>query len=155
MKKFFHVAITSLMIFIFSSFQTQNVEILKSFINKNDFLLRSVQKNAILLSDNAHVGVVKSILKLQLISIKFYEKNKELSKKAAYQARQEGFIFLQKHTAVPFKTFEMTDKEKSFFGEQEPVYPDKQLSEAELQSVMTLDTKNPAALNKFIITLNN
>ncbi|MGZ3899301.1 MAG: hypothetical protein ACXVNQ_03080 [Bacteroidia bacterium] len=154
MRKVFTLAITSLMLFLFSAVKAQNTEILKSFINKNDFVLKSVQKNSIGLTDKSGDVVVKSILKLQLISVTNYETNKELSKKAAYQARQEGIAFLEKNSAVPSATFKLTEKEKVFFGTQTPVTSiDEQVPAPELKSVGEMDTKNPASLNSFITRL--
>ncbi|MCW3078236.1 MAG: hypothetical protein JWO32_2845 [Bacteroidetes bacterium] len=155
MRKDSFVACIFMVLFLFStSFKSQNTDILKAFINKNDFVLRSVQKHSILLSNSSNDVVIKSILKLQLISIKFYQSDNELSKQAAYQARMEGLSFLQKNTGVPLEYFKLTEKEKIFFGTPSALQaPQHYLPESELKSIEEAELNNPASLNSFVVTI--
>lgn len=153
MKKIFTLTLTAFILFLFTSVKGQNNDILKSFINRNDFALRSVQKH-IIKSGDTSIGLVKSILKLQLISIKFYSSNVELSKRAAYQARKESLIFLERNAPQTLTDFKIKDKEVVVFGIQKPIdSADKYLSETEIKAVAEADANNPAAINSFITSL--
>ncbi|MBA3664917.1 MAG: hypothetical protein H0W61_12015 [Bacteroidetes bacterium] len=156
MKKVFTITFTSLMLFIFSSVKAQTTDLLKSFINKNDFALRSVQKNTIRAYSASNAAAVKSILKLQLIAVKNYSTNTGLSKQAAYQARQESIRFLKNNSDVPSETFSIKEKETALFGTPKPIdSPDNYLSGAELKSVSETDIQNPASLNSFVTSIVN
>lgn len=154
MKKVLPITLTFILLFLFSNIKGQNTAILKSFINKNNFALRSVQKHTIRLADDANTTFVKSILKLHLISIKLYETNIELSKQAAYQARMESIHFLQKNSNVPLETYKLNNKEKALFGTPRPIDSiNNLLSGLELKTIEDADLKNPESLNSFITNL--
>jgi hypothetical protein len=156
MKKNIPAGLTILLLFIFSTLGAQSNDILKGFINKNDFALRSVQKHTILSYSDASALAVRSILRLQLISVKYFVSNPALSKQAAYQARIESIKFLQEHSDVPAQTFSLKDKEISFFGKQELLKTtETYLEQKDLRSVSELDVKDPAALNTFVTSIGN
>lgn len=156
MKKNLLVSLTAAFLLIFSTLSAQSNDILKAFINKNDFALRSAQKHTIHSYTEGNAASVKSILTLHLISVKYFQSNPSLSKQAAYHARTESIRFLKDHSDVPDQTFKLKDKEISYFGKQQSLTaPEKYLSENDLKSIYDLDVKNPAALNTFITSIGN
>jgi hypothetical protein len=153
MKKVFTLKLAIFILFLFGSVKVQSQDVLKSFINRNDFALRSVQKNSIRLGDNNNAAVVKAVLKLHLVSIKFYSSNIELSKQAALEARLQSLAFLEQKAGAPTVDFKIKDKEHAFFGNVPTVSADKYLSSEELQSIEAVDLHDPAAINTFITSL--
>ena len=128
----------------FLNAKAQNSELLKTFINKNDIAIRSVQKYSINLNDPASEAIVKELLKFQTASVKLFTSNQTKSADIAYLIREKCSDFLTKNSKGSLEYFKLSDKETAFFSSPKPVDKiDSQLNKSELQKINSVDTKNP------------
>ncbi|MBP7808228.1 MAG: hypothetical protein KA163_02940 [Bacteroidia bacterium] len=128
----------------FFSLKAQEANLLKTFINKNDIAIRSVQKYSINLNDAASEATIKELLQFQIASVKFFNSNPGKSADIAYIVRQKSTEFLSKNTKASLEYLTLSDKEKTLFSSPKQV--DKissDLTKSELQKVNSIDTKNP------------
>ncbi len=129
---------------VFLNTNGQNSDLLKSFINKNDIAVRSVQKYSINSSDPASKTTVKELLKFQTASVKLFTSNQTKSADVAYIIREKCSDFLTKNSKGSLDYLKLSDKETSFFSSPKPVDKiDSQLNKSELQKINSVDTKNP------------
>lgn len=150
MKNFSRFGIAFLFFLTFFSLKSQEVDLLKNFINKNNIAIRSVQKNSIQISDPKNAENFKELLKLHVISIKVFESNKDVSSSAAYKLRQLSLDFLSKNTAGSIDYFKITEEETTKFGAIPSIQePNSYLSESELKAIETINTKDPSLFNAF------
>lgn len=144
-------------LFFLSNFyvKAQNDSLLKAFINKNDFALRSLQKNALKVSDTLTQINFKELLKLQITSVKLFKTKPEKSASIAYFVRQKCTEFLNKNTQIPIAVFKLSDVEKDFFSTIEPIKKiDSYLTKPELNLINAIDDKNPNLFNEFTVRIN-
>ena len=154
MKIFYKFALTSLFFLTFFTAKSQDIDLLKAFINKNNIAIRSVQKNAMQLADPTVEGKIKDLLKLQVISVNLYSANKDASAAAAYKVRQESLDFLSKNAQGSIDFFKITPEEKTNFSTKPALAaPNTYLSGTELKAIETIDSKNPALFNAFTTTI--
>lgn len=138
----------------FLSFKAQDNNLLKNFINKNDFALRSVQKNSINIASVENDANFKELLKLQIASVKLFESDSDQSAAMAYIVREKCTEFLSKNTQVSLKFFKLSDNETSFFLTKQPLKKiNSYFTKGELKVINTLDVKNPNLFNDFIIRI--
>jgi hypothetical protein len=129
---------------VFFNTKAQNSDLLKTFINKNDIAIRSVQKYSINLNDPAIDATVKELLRFQIASVKLFSSNQNKSADIAYLIREKCLDFLTKNSNTPLEYFKLSDKETSFFSSPKPVDKiDSQLNKSELQKINSVDVKNP------------
>ncbi|MBA2614121.1 MAG: hypothetical protein H0U95_19320 [Bacteroidetes bacterium] len=154
MKIFSKTALASLLFLTFFTSKSQDVDLLKAFINKNSVALRSVQKNSMKLTDAKAAENFKDLLKLQLISIKSYNTNKELSYSSAAEMREKSVEFLSKNSAGSTDYYKVTEEEKAKLGAKKTIQAaNSYLSDAELKSIEAIDTKDPSLFNKYTIAI--
>ena len=145
MKKTFTktLAICLLVVSFFST-KAQHADLLKSFINKNDIAVRSVQKYSINSTDPASETTVKEFLQFQVASVKLFKSNPAKSANIAYTLREKCSEFLSKNSKGSLEYLALTDKEKAFFSSPKKVDSvNSDLNKSELQKVNSVDTKNP------------
>jgi len=117
---------------------------LKSFINKNDVAVRSVQKYSIVLNDSASSATVVELLKWQTASVKLFNTNPEKSADIAYIVRQKCTDFLTKNSKGSLEFLQLSDKEKTFFTSPKPVDKiNSYLTKGELQKINSVNTRDP------------
>ena len=128
----------------FFSLNAQQESILKSFINKNDIAVRSVQKYSINLTDQASADNVKELLKLQMASVKLFSSDPGKSSDIAYSVREKCSTFLTQNSKGSLDYLTLSDKERSFFTSPKPITnSDSYLNKKELGSVGSVNTKDP------------
>jgi hypothetical protein len=128
----------------FFSLKAQQADLLKSFINKNDIAIRSVQKYSINLNDPANDAAIKELLQCQIVSVKLFKSNPGKSADIAYMVRQKSTEFLTQNTKASLDYLALSDKEKVFFTSPKQVNNiSSDLNKSELQKVNSVDTKNP------------
>lgn len=128
----------------FFSMTAQEAGLLKSFINKNDVAIRSVQKYSINLTDPANESNLKELLIFQTASVKLFASNPSKSADIAYLIRERCTDFLTKNSKGSLEYFQLSDKEKTFFSSPKPVDKiNSFLKKGELEKINAIDTKNP------------
>jgi len=139
-------------LFFSTILKAQNTEDLKAFINKNNIVIKAVQKNMIRENNNTYILTFKEILKNQEAAIKLYSSNRDASSYYAALVRSESLLFLTKHAIGSITYFEITESEKSFLKSntenQVPV-----LSAAEIKKIEELDAMNIQGLNNLPLTI--
>ncbi len=133
-----------LLLVSFFSLKAQQADLLKSFINKNDIAVRSVQKYSINSTDPASELIVKEFLQYQIASVKLFKSDPAKSADIAYMVREKCSEFLTKNSKSSLEYLTLTDKERSFFSSPKKVdRVNSNLNKSELQKVNSVDTKNP------------
>ncbi len=125
---------------------------LKTFINKNNVAIRTVQKNMVRGNNSAYISSFKEILKNQEAAVKLYNTNKDESSHFALLARNESLAFLKKNTTGSTEYFEITDSEKPFLKSSSEKNTTV-LSADELKAVEDLDAMNSQSLNNLTLTI--
>lgn len=143
-RNFTGILAFSLLLISFFGLKAQGNDVLKSFINKNDIAIRSVQKYSISLSGQEAEDNVKELLKLQTACVKLYATNASKSKDIAWQIRQKCTEFLNTHSKGSLDYLKLSDKERSYFTSPKPVdQVNSYLNKKELEKINSLDTKDP------------
>jgi hypothetical protein len=128
----------------FFGLKAQRADLLKSFINKNDIAVRSVQKYSINLNDQASADNVKELLILQSASVKLFNSNPSKSSDLAYIVREKSSDFLSKNSKGDLEYLKLSDKEKAFFSSPKQVEkPNSILNRKELDKINSANTKDP------------
>lgn len=145
MKKTFTKTLTFCLLTVsFFSIKAQQADLLKSFINKNDIAIRSVQKYSINSTDPVSETTVKELLISQSASVKLFASNPAKSADIAYMVREKCTEFLNKIPTASLEYFKLSDKEKAFFTSPKPVdKTSSHLNKSELQKINSVDTKDP------------
>lgn len=125
---------------------------LKTFINKNNVAIRTVQKNMVRGNNSAYISSFKEILKNQEAAVKLYNTNKDASSHFALLARNESLAFLKKNTTGSTEYFEITDSEKPFLKSSSEKNTTV-LSADELKAIEDLDAMNSQSLNNLTLTI--
>lgn len=125
---------------------------LKTFINKNNVAIRTVQKNMVRGNNSAYISSFKEILKNQEAAVKLYNTNKDESSHFALLARNESLAFLKKNTTGSTEYFEITDSEKPFLKSSSEKNTTV-LSADELKAIEDLDAMNSQSLNNLTLTI--
>lgn len=125
---------------------------LKTFINKNNVAIRTVQKNMVRENNSAYVSSFKEILKNQETAVKLYNSNKDESSHFALLVRNESLSFLKKHSAGSTEYFEITESEKVFLKSSSEKNTSI-LSSNELKVIEDLDAMNTKSLNNLTLTI--
>lgn len=125
---------------------------LKTFINKNNVAIRTVQKNMVRGNNSAYISSFKEILKNQEAAVKLYNTNKDESSHFALLARNESLAFLKKNTTGSTEYFEITDSEKPFLKSSSEKNTTV-LSADELKAIEDLDAMNTQSLNNLTLTI--
>lgn len=125
---------------------------LKSFINKNNIAIRSVQKNMLRENNSVYIIAFKEILKNQEAAVKLYNTDKIKSSHFALLVRTESLNFLKKHTSGSTEFFEITDSEKPFLKPSAELNTSV-LSSSELKAIEDLDAMNTQSLNTITLTI--
>lgn len=125
---------------------------LKTFINKNNVAIRTVQKNMVRENNSAYISSFKEILKNQEAAVKLYNTNKDESSHFALLARNESLVFLKKHTTGSTEYFEVTDSEKTFLKSSTEKNTTI-LSSSELKAIEDIDAMNTQSLNNLTLTI--
>lgn len=135
---------------LYSPFQAQTEAELKGFINKNNVIIHSVQKNLMAESNSSYLVTFKEILKNQESSVKAYTTNKPASAYLAMAVRRECLEFLRKSSKKSLSYFELTEAEKNM-----PAAKDNTpfLSTREIKAIENLDPLNPQQLNTLTLTV--
>lgn len=129
---------------VFLNTKAQNSDLLKTFINKNDIAIRSVQKYSINLNDPTSDAVIKELLIFQIASVKLFTSNQTKSADVAYTVREKCSDFLTKNSKGSLEYLKLSDKETAFFSSPKPVDKiDSQLNKSELQKINSVEVKNP------------
>ncbi len=154
MNNFTKKVIGCLFFLSFLSFKAQDTNLLKNFINKNDFALRSVQKNLINIASVENDANFIELLKLQIASVKLFGSDAEQSAAMAYNVRERCTEFLSKNTQVSLKFFKLSDTEIAFFTTKQPLKKiNSYFNKSDLKAINALDVKNPNLFNDFIIRI--
>lgn len=133
-----------LLVVSFYSLNAQQADLLKSFINKNDIAIRSVQKHSINSTDPGSEAIVKELLISQSASVKLFASDPAKSADIAYMVREKCTEFLNKNSKGSLEYFKLSDKENLFFSSPKPVDKiNSHLDKSELQKINSVDTKNP------------
>lgn len=125
---------------------------LKTFINKNNVAIRTVQKNMVRGNNSAYISSFKEILKNQEAAVKLYNTSKDESSHFALLARNESLAFLKKNTTGSTEYFEITDSEKLFLKSSSEKNTTV-LSADELKAIEDLDAMNTQSLNNLTLTI--
>lgn len=139
-------------LFFCATVKAQTTSDLKTFINKNNVAIRSVQKNMLRENNSSYISVFKDILKNQEAAIKLYNTDKIQSSHFALLVRNESLDFLKKHSAGSTDYFEITEDEKTFLKSSSKKYTDI-LSSSELKAIEELDAMNSQNLNNLNLTI--
>jgi replication initiation and membrane attachment protein DnaB len=154
MKIFTKTLVASLIFLSILSVKAQDNKLLKTFINKNDIALRSVQKNAINLADANNQVNFKELLKSQIASVKLFDANPEKSAAIAYSVRKQCTDFLSKNSQGPLTYLKFSDSETEFFSSITPIdKANPYLTKSELKLVKEVDDKNPNLFNDFVLRI--
>ncbi len=155
MKIFSKTVLTSLLFLTFFTLRSQNVDLLKAFINKNSIALRSVQKTSMKISDAKNSDNFKELLKLHLISVKLYGSDKDQSTAAALKVREGSLSYTNKNAnQATAEYFNLTDEEKSGLNTKTMLNASSTyLTESELKSIDAIDSMDPSLFNLFSITI--
>ena len=132
------------------SFQAQTETELKGFINKNNVIIHSVQKNLMAESNPAYLVRFKELLKDQESAVKAFSNNKPASAYLALSVRKECLEFLRKNSKKSLSYFELTESEKNM-----PTTKDNSpfLSAEEIKAIESLDPLSPQQLNNLTLTV--
>lgn len=151
MNFFYRFTLTSFLFLTFFTLKSQDTDLLKTFINKNNIALRSIQKNSMSApADSKKLENFKELLKLHIVSIKLYDSNKEVSTASAFKVREESLDYLTKNVNGSVEYFKITDEDAKLFATKIVVQsPNSFLSESELKSIETIDIKDPKLFNNF------
>ena len=141
------------LLFVFSvlyfPFQAQTESELKGFINKNNVLLHTVQKNLMAENHASFLGTFKELLKKQESAVKAFNSNKPASAYLALAVRNECLEFLKKNSSKSLAYFELTESEKNMqVAKDHSLF----LSAEEIKAIESVDPLNPQQLNT--LTLN-
>lgn len=132
----------------------QSDSLLKSFINKNNFAIRSVQKQCVKSPQLFESTDLKELLQLQLVSVESFESNKETCKSAAFQLRKTCVDFLSKIDPKQLITYEVNTKELAYFSKSKEIKDSKSLVDKRLRSaVEKADFRNPNVFNDFVLNI--
>ena len=135
---------------LYSSFQAQTEAELKEFINKNNVIIHSVQKNLMTESNPAYLVTFKELLKNQESAIKAFNGNKPASAYLALSVRKECLGFLKKNSKKSLSYFELTESEKNMTVTKDN---SQFLSAEEIKAIESLDPLNPQQLNNLTLTV--
>jgi hypothetical protein len=151
MRLFYKFTLTSLLVLTFFTLKSQDADLLKSFINKNNIAIRSIQKNSMSApADPKNTESFKELLKLQIISVKLYTSNKEVSASSAFKVREESLNYLTKNVKGSVDYFKVTDEDAKLFTSKTDIKsPNSFLTESELKSIETIDITDPKLFNNF------
>ena len=137
------LAICAFFVVVLNS-NAQNSELLKTFINKNDIAVRSVQKYSVNLTSEADADNVKEFLRLQVATVNAFKSNPQKSADLAYMVRQKCTEFLTLNSKGSLDYLTLSDKEKSFFSSPKQVEKfNSLLKKSELEKINSIDTKDP------------
>jgi hypothetical protein len=154
-KKLTGILAFSLLFISFLGLQGQGNEVLKSFINKNDVAVRSVQKYSITMNGSEAETKVKEVLKLQLASVKLFKKDPSKSADIAYALRQKCTEFLNTNSKGSLDYLKLSDKERSYFTSPKPVdQVNSYLNDKELNKINSIDTKDPHLFDELNTRIN-
>jgi hypothetical protein len=154
-RKFTGILAFCLLFVSFFGLRAQSTEVLKSFINKNDVAVRSVQKYSINLSGQESETNVKELLKLQAASVKLFSKNPSKSADIAWTVRQKCNEFLNANSKGSLDYLKLTDKERAYFTSPKPVdQVNSYLTKKELEKINSVDTKNPHLFDELNTRIN-
>ena len=154
-RKFTGILAFSLLLISFFGLRAQGADVLKSFINKNDVAIRSVQKYSINLGGQDSETNVKELLRLQLASVKLFTKDPSKSADIAWSIRQKCSAFLNTHSKGSLDYLKLSDKERTYFTSPKPVdQAGSYLNRKELDKINSLDTKNPHLFDELNTRIN-
>lgn len=154
MKNFTKTLALGLLLVSFFITKAQDNTLLKSFINKNDVAVRSVQKHAILLANPNSEATFKELLKSQIASVKLYKNNPSKSADIAYAVREKCKAFLNENSKTSTDYLILSDKEKSYFSSHKTINnTDSFLNKSELEKVNNVDAKNPRLFDDLTVRI--
>lgn len=140
-KKILGICLLQILVF---SLSAQNHEVLKSFINKNDIAIRSVQKQAIQSGSPETDQLYKELLALQIITVNSFEQNSEKSADIAYFVRKKCISFLTTNAKTSTEYLKLNDKENSYFLNHKNYISDpSEINNIDSQKLRTLNLKDP------------
>lgn len=139
-------------LFFCAIMKAQTTVDLKTFINKNNVAIRTVQKNMVRGNNSSYISSFKEILKNQEAAVKLYETNKDESSHFALLARNESLEFLKKNTTGSTEYFEIRDSEKPFLKSSSEKNTTV-LSSDEIKAIDNLDALNTQSLNNLTLTI--
>lgn len=125
---------------------------LKDFINKNNSILKSVQKNMLRENNLNYINTFKELLKNQEAAINVYNTNKDASSHFAFIVRNECLDFLKKHSQAFPENYKITSIEQPLLkpSSQKNI---QALSLKELKAIEELDAYNPKIFNDLTLTI--
>ncbi len=127
-----------------NSYAQENTDVLKSFINKNDIAVRSVQKYSINLTGPSSESTVKELLMLQIASVNSYNSDPKTSSNIAYLVREKCSDFLTKNSKGSLDYLKLSEKERKFFSNVKPVEESNTyLNNTERQKIESINVKDP------------
>ena len=138
----------------FLSFVISNAQqdtLLKNFINKNDFALRSFQKYSIKFNDKENEIQFKELLKYQIACVNMYTTDSEKSATMAYSVREKCANYLLKNTTNYITYLKLSDFESSYFStKKSSININSYFNKTEEKAINAVDTKDPHLFNNFI-----
>lgn len=128
---------------LFYGLKAQNKEILKSFINKNDIALRSIQKQVIKSGTQESELLLSELINYQSIAVNEFDGNPGKSADIAYFVRVKCSEFL-KDKATSTEYLKFSDKETNYFSSHKSyVAEPSTINSAEMQKLKSLNIKDP------------
>jgi hypothetical protein len=155
MRFFYRFLLTSLFFLTFFTLRSQETDLLKTFINKNNFAIRSVQKQCILNQQHFNSVEIKELLTYQLVSVTLFESDKENCKSSAYDLRKKCLDFISKVDPKQLTYYKFNAKELDYFSNNSQLKNiDSFLSKTERERIDNCDIKNPQLFSNFKLNIN-
>lgn len=153
MKKTFTLCLSLILFFSFS-IKAQENDLVKSFINKNEIAIRSIQKASMSNSELINAVNFKKLLELQIISVKYFNSNKKVSTTAAFKLRTMCFDYFSKISDFSDNYFKVSQEESVIFKSKVELKPlSAYLSSNENNTLNKLDFSNPLLFNDIKINI--
>lgn len=153
MKKTFTLCLSLILFFSFS-IKAQENDLVKSFINKNEIAIRSIQKASMSNSELINAVNFKKLLELQVISVKYFNSNQKVSITAAFKLRTMCFDYFSKISDFSDNYFKVSQEESVIFKSKVELKPlSAYLSSNENNTLNKLDFSNPLLFNDIKINI--
>ena len=154
MRFFYKLTVSSLFFLTFFTVRSQGTDLLKTFINKNNFAIRSVQKQCIAAPELFQLVTVKELLKYQVISVEQFSTDKKNCMASAYVVRKKCLEFFTAYSSAQLAVYSLSKDELTYFSTCSDLKnPDAFITPKLLQAINTVDEKNPYLFNDFTLAI--
>ncbi len=154
MKNFYKRLFILTAIISASIMSAQMDTLLKKVINKNNFAIRSIQKQCLVTPQLFETAAIKDLLKYQVISVDFYSSENEISKASAYALRKKCLEFISVNIPNQLAVYNLTRNEENYFSSSTDLKNlDTHLDKNKLKSINAVDENNPYLFNDFSLSL--